>query len=116
MSVFFVLKSTFKYIKYSRTLDEWNNIDVNKAMQETILRENEIGKKLKQIADSYKPICQDLLHSCLKPILFRENNKNVIKTSSRVWLPTWLNNLETFLNPIFGKSIAFYFEKAFLIS
>ena len=25
--------------------------------------------------------------------------------------PTWLNNLEKILNPIFGKSIAFYFEK-----
>lgn len=25
--------------------------------------------------------------------------------------PPWLNNLEKFINPIFGKSIAFYFEK-----
>ena len=25
--------------------------------------------------------------------------------------PSWLNNLEKILNPIFGKSIAFYFEK-----
>ena len=25
--------------------------------------------------------------------------------------PPWLNNIEKFINPIFGKSIAFYFEK-----
>jgi len=25
--------------------------------------------------------------------------------------PAWLNNFEKILNPVFGKSIAFYFEK-----
>ncbi len=61
------------------------------------------------------------LHSAywwLRCIFWRTQDSNFLVKIYKKFLeyqilknPTWLNNIEKIINPVFGKSIAFYFEK-----
>ena len=58
--------------------EKFTIIDVDKSIQETILRENDIGKNLKKQSEEYMPFSQELVFECLKPIIFKEGLSKII--------------------------------------
>lgn len=58
--------------------ENFHVVDVYRSVQETILRENILGKKVKEFNEKFLDIPLNLVIDCVKPYIFREDVKNII--------------------------------------